>query len=48
VIPWMSGPVDEVLAAHLAGSLGATRFMMPGRGGQHGRRHRGGRGGQVW
>lgn len=48
VIPWMSGPVDEVLAAHLSGSLGDGRFAMPGGRGPKGPRYRGGRRGTSW
>jgi predicted Fe-Mo cluster-binding NifX family protein len=50
LVPWISGPVDEVLEAWMDGRLGARRFAMPGccgRGGagRHGRRGRGGPGG---
>jgi len=41
VIPWTAGPVDEVLAAYLAGRLPDPRWMMPGCGGRQ-QRHRGG------
>ena len=47
VIPWMSGPVDEVLAAYSSGSLGDGRFTMPGGRGPKGPRYRGGRGGGI-
>lgn len=30
VIPWISGPADEVLAAYMAGNLFSPRFFMPG------------------
>lgn len=30
VIPYVSGPVDTVLAAHLCGHLTAPRFLQPG------------------
>ena len=43
VLPWMSGDVNEVLHAHLAGSLLDGRFAMPGRAGPKGPRYRGGR-----
>jgi predicted Fe-Mo cluster-binding NifX family protein len=46
VIPWTAGPVDEVLAAYLAGRLPDPRWLMPGCGGK--RRHRGGRGPRGW
>jgi len=48
VMPWMSGPVDEVLAAYLSGSLGDGRFTMPGSPGPKGPRYRGGRGNAPW
>lgn len=48
VIPWMSGPVDEVLAAYFSGSLGDGRFTMPGGPGPRGPRYRGGRRGAPW
>jgi len=35
VIPWIRGPVDDVIEAYRAGSLQSTRFLMPGCG--HGR-----------
>jgi len=44
LVPWMTGPVDEVLQAYLAGALPADRFAMPGRRGPGGPRYRGGRG----
>jgi len=46
LIPWVAGPVDEVLAAYVDGSLLTPRFKMPGysafrrRGGGGGRRLR--------
>jgi predicted Fe-Mo cluster-binding NifX family protein len=43
VIPWLSGPVEDVLNAYLSGSLSSGSFAMP-RGRARGRRHRGGRG----
>lgn len=46
LIPWTAGPVDEVLAAYLAGRLPDPRWLMPGCGGK--RRHRGGRGPRGW
>jgi predicted Fe-Mo cluster-binding NifX family protein len=46
LIPWTAGPVDEVLAAYLAGRLPDPRWIMPGCGGK--RRHRGGRGPRGW
>jgi predicted Fe-Mo cluster-binding NifX family protein len=39
VIPWTAGPVDEVLAAYLAGRLPDPRWSMPGCGRRQ--RHRG-------
>jgi len=44
VIPYVSGEVDSVLAAHLCGRLAEPRFLQPGRGpGARGRwRHRAG------
>jgi predicted Fe-Mo cluster-binding NifX family protein len=30
VVPFVSGPVDEVLAAYLAGNLDSGQFLMPG------------------
>ena len=30
IIPYVSGPVDDVLAAYLCGQLGSPRFMQPG------------------
>jgi len=48
VIPGVSGDIDDVLAALIAGELPHPRFMMPGRGshpGQH--RVRGGFGSKV-
>lgn len=30
VMPFVSGPVEEVLAAYLAGDLESSRFLMPG------------------
>lgn len=30
VIPFVSGPVEEVLAAYLAGGLDSAQFLMPG------------------
>jgi predicted Fe-Mo cluster-binding NifX family protein len=30
IIPFVSGPVDEVLAAYLAGELNSARFLLPG------------------
>jgi predicted Fe-Mo cluster-binding NifX family protein len=44
VIPQVCGPVDEVLAAYLDGSLGDGRLRMPGCCGR--RRRLGGRGGR--
>jgi predicted Fe-Mo cluster-binding NifX family protein len=42
LIPWVAGPVEEVLRAHLAGRLSEPRWRMPGCGGQcrHGERRR--------
>ncbi|MBI4573715.1 MAG: NifB/NifX family molybdenum-iron cluster-binding protein [candidate division NC10 bacterium] len=47
LIPWTAGPVDEVLAAYLAGGLPDARWMMPGCGGRR-QRHRGSRGPCGW
>ena len=44
VVPWLSGPVEEILTAYLGGSLGNGNFAMPRGRGRGGRRHRGGRG----
>ena len=30
IIPFVSGPVDEVLAAYFAGELNSERFLLPG------------------
>jgi len=30
IIPFVSGPVEEVLAAYFAGDLDSARFLMPG------------------
>lgn len=43
VVPWLSGPVEDVLKAYLSGSLGSGNFAMPRGRGPGGRRHRGGR-----
>ena len=46
VIPWVTGPVDEILRAYNSGGLESPRFLMPGcRGRGRGRRHRRGGGG---
>jgi predicted Fe-Mo cluster-binding NifX family protein len=48
VIPWLSGRVDDVLAAYFSGSLTDERFAMPGRPGRKGPRYRGGRRDNRW
>ena len=30
VIPWRSGPVEEIIQAYLGGTLGHPRFLIPG------------------
>jgi predicted Fe-Mo cluster-binding NifX family protein len=35
LIPWVAGPVEEVLQAYLAGYLSEPRWHMPGCGGHH-------------
>jgi predicted Fe-Mo cluster-binding NifX family protein len=47
LIPWTAGPVDEVLAAYLAGRLPDPRWLMPGCGGRRQRR-RGAGGPRGW
>ena len=48
VIPWICGPVDDVLEAYLTNTLGGSDWMMPGCGNQQFRRglgrHRRGQG----
>ena len=44
LVPWISGPVDEVLAAFQAGQLDEPRYFMPGCGRMRRRRSGGGRG----
>lgn len=47
VIAWMTGEVDQVVAAYLSGALRQSQFAMPGCSGRgRGRRGRGGRGGR--
>ena len=35
LIPWVAGPVEDVLGAYLAGRLSEPRWRMPGCGGPH-------------
>ena len=48
VIPWIRGPVDDVIRAYREGSLQSPEFLMPGcdRGGCAGRKRRGWCGGK--
>ncbi len=48
LIPWVSGNVDEVLAAYLADNLSSAQFFMPGCGGRGRRRGRGRYRGRQW
>jgi predicted Fe-Mo cluster-binding NifX family protein len=40
LVPWVAGPVDEVLRAYLVGKLSEPRWRMPGCGARR-QRHRG-------
>lgn len=49
LVPWVAGPVEEVLAELLTGRLPAAKYTMPGcRGRVRRRGGRGGRGGRGW
>jgi len=57
VIPWVRGEVNDILEAHLAGSLEREAFHLPGcfrrrerrgMGGRKGHRHGSGRGGGIY